>query len=145
MIIINALAKNGRIPFVEIANIANVSEATIRNRFQRLTAAGILTVVGVVDPFRTGIYSVALVAISADETTLGEVCSMLSEYPQIRFVVACAGTFNIMTEVIASSTEELITFITDTLPTVPGVRQMSVSYELKLYKNAFNFLEGADS
>lgn len=145
MIIINALAKNGRIPFVEIANIANVSEATIRNRFQRLTAAGILTVVGVVDPFRTGIYSVALVAISADETTLGEVCSILSEYPQIRFVVACAGTLNIMAEVIASSTEELITFITDTLPTVPGVRQMSVSYELKLYKNAFNFLEGADS
>ncbi|QSO49305.1 Lrp/AsnC family transcriptional regulator [Alicyclobacillus mengziensis] len=138
------MAQNGRIPFVEIAEIANVSEATIRNRYQRLTSSGILTVVGVVDPFRTGIYSVALVAIQADETALSEVCSKLSQYPKVRFVVACAGTFNIMAEVIAYSTEELTTFIAETLPTIPGIRQMSVNQELKLYKNAFNYLKGAD-
>ncbi|MCL6454196.1 MAG: Lrp/AsnC family transcriptional regulator [Alicyclobacillus sp.] len=145
MAIIDCVAQNGRIPFVEIASLVNVSEATVRNRVQRLTTSGILTFVGVVDPFRTGLYSVALIAIQVEETMLHEACQKLSQLKQTRFVVACAGLYNVMVEVLAYTTEELMHFVADALPSIPGIRQFTVSQELKLYKNAFNYVRGAES
>lgn len=144
LLIIDCVAQNGRLPFVDIARQANVSEATVRNRVARLTSTGILTFVGVVDPFRTGLYSVALVGIQVDETHVHDLCLRLSEFPEIRFVVACAGTFNIMVEVITPSTDSLSSFISSTLAQIPEIHQMSVSHELKLYKNAFKFTKGAN-
>lgn len=142
--IIDCLAQNGRLPFVDIASIAEVSEATVRNRVQRLTASGILTFVGVVDPFKTGLYSVALIAIEVKDLNLHIVCEKLSKYPEVRFVVACAGTFNIMVEVVAYSTEAMTTFVSESIVTMPEIVKMSVSQELKLYKNAFKLFRGLD-
>lgn len=144
LLIIDCVAQNGRLPFVDIARQANVSEATVRNRVSRLTTSGILTFVGVVDPFRTGLYSVALVGIQVDDTQVHDMCLRVSEYSEIRFVVACAGTFNIMVEVITPSTATLSSFISETLAQIPEIHQMSVSQELKLYKNAFKFAKGAN-
>lgn len=129
---------------MDIARIANVSEATVRNRVGRLTSAGVLAFVGVVDPFQTGLYTVALVAVDVEEAKVHTFCLEISEFPEIRFVVACAGTFNVMIEVITSSTAALATFISETLSQLPGIRQMSVSQELKLYKNAFTYSKGAN-
>lgn len=141
--IIDCVVENGRIPFVDIAKAIHVSEATVRNRIQRLTSSGILTFVGVVDPFRTGLYSVALVAIEVDDTLLHDVCVFLSKYSEIRFVVACAGKFNLMIEVLAVSTEALSSFISETLSQIEGIHSWSVSQEQKLYKNAFKYQKGA--
>lgn len=138
--IIQCVSKNGRLSYVEIANHTGVSEATVRNRIQRLTETDVLNFIGVVDPFRTGLYVVAMIALKVDVCHLDEACISLSKYSEIRFVVACAGTFNIMIEVVAGSTEEMLDFVAKNLPLVPGVSQIEVSQELKLYKNAFNYL-----
>src|SRR5581483_2235462 len=60
--IIEALQANGRESFRAIAARVGVSEATVRARYGRLTAEGILQVVGVTNPLGLG-YEQALIGV----------------------------------------------------------------------------------
>jgi DNA-binding Lrp family transcriptional regulator len=50
--IVEALQENGWLPFLQLARELGVSEATIRNRYQRLGEAGVLQV-GVTNRWRS--------------------------------------------------------------------------------------------
>ena len=55
------MQEDGRITFVDLASNLGVSEGTIRKRVKRLTEEGILKTVGVTDPLKMGLDTVAFV------------------------------------------------------------------------------------
>lgn len=122
--------------------MVGVSEGTVRNHIQRMVEAEVLSFIGVIDPFRTGLYTLALIGLRVRVRNLDVVCRRLCEYSQVRFVVACSGAFNVMIEVAVDSSEELVDFMTKELSGIEGIDEIEVSQELKMYKNSFNFLEG---
>src|SRR5437588_4365556 len=62
--IIALLQRDGRRPFAEIRRELGVSEGTIRLRYQRLVSTGVLQVVGIPDPFKVGLQSMAMIGVN---------------------------------------------------------------------------------
>src|SRR5436305_6146127 len=62
--IMSLLQPEGRMPFAEIASRLEVSEGTVRQRYRRLVTGGVLQVVGVADPFKTGFSTMAMIGVS---------------------------------------------------------------------------------
>jgi len=137
--IIRCVSTNGRLTYVEIASQIGVSEGTVRNHIQRMVDGGVLHFIGVVDPFRTGLYTLALIGLKVEVRYLDSLCQTLQAYKEVRFVVACSGTFNVMLEVAVANTEDLYQFISQELPSHPGIERIEVSQELKLYKNVARY------
>src|SRR5256886_12987965 len=87
--IIEALQANGRESFRAIAARVGVSEATVRARYGRLTAEGILQVVAVTNPLGLG-YEQALVGVKTSGSP-EQAADAIARWPEADYVVATAG------------------------------------------------------
>src|SRR5205085_7392030 len=86
--IIEALQANGRESFRAIASRVGVSEATVRARYGRLTAEGILQVVAVTNPLGLG-YEQALISVNASAPA-AEVADEIRRWPEADYGVVSA-------------------------------------------------------
>src|SRR5262252_8115204 len=84
--IIEALQANGRESFRSIAVRVGVSEATVRARYGRLTAEGILQVVAVTNPLGLG-YEQALVGVKTSGSP-ESVADTVVRWPEADYVIA---------------------------------------------------------
>ena len=53
--IISLLQKDGRMPFLTIANELGLAEGTVRRRVAKLMDEGLLKIVGIANPFKVGL------------------------------------------------------------------------------------------
>jgi Lrp/AsnC family transcriptional regulator, regulator for asnA, asnC and gidA len=125
--IIEAMQENGRVPFVQLARELGVSEATIRNRYQRLCESDVLQVVGVTNPLTLGFESSALVGVRVAGSPM-DVASELAGWKEASYVVVTAGQFDVLVELICSDRLHL-------MDAVSRVRQLAevVSTETLVY------------
>jgi Lrp/AsnC family transcriptional regulator for asnA, asnC and gidA len=125
--IIEALQENGRLPFLQLARELGVSEATIRNRYQRLCDADVLQVVGVTNPLALGFESSALVGVRVAGSPM-DVAQELAGWREASYVVVCAGQFDVLVELICTDRLHL-------MDVVSRVRQLEdvVSTETLVY------------
>lgn len=140
--IIQIVSKDGRISYTDLGQLLHVSSGTIANRIQKMVDSGILSFVGVVHPFHSGLHALAMIGLKVDPRKIDEVASRLIEYPAVRFIVACTGDYQIVIEVVEESNDDLLKFLTNELSKIEGVQAVSVSNEMRLYKNVFNFTRG---
>jgi Lrp/AsnC family transcriptional regulator for asnA, asnC and gidA len=125
--IIEALQENGRVPFLQLARELGVSEATIRNRYQRLCDSDFLQVVGVTNPLALGFDSSALVGVRVSGSPM-DVAKELAGWKEASYVVVTAGQFDVLVELICSDRLHL-------MDVVSRVRQLEevVSTETLVY------------
>src|SRR3954464_14417758 len=64
--IIEQLQEDGRRPYASIGKAVGMSEAAVRQRVQKLIDSGVMQIVAVTDPMRTGRARQAMIAISVD-------------------------------------------------------------------------------
>ena len=105
--IIQHLSRDGRMPYREIGEGVELSEAAVRQRVNRLRDDGVLEIVGVVNPLAVAGGESATIGIVTD----GEVRSAaraLSEIPQVGYVVITAGSFDLFAEVQCADRVELL-------------------------------------
>src|SRR5438067_4540401 len=84
--IIEALQANGRESFRAIAARVGVSEATVRVRYGRLTAEGILQVVAVTNPLGLG-YEQVLVGVKTSGSPQ-KAADAIGRWPEADYVIA---------------------------------------------------------
>lgn len=135
--IIALLQPDGRLPFAAIATRLGVSEGTVRQRYRRLLDAGVLQVVGVADPFKTGFGTMAMIGVNVSidgARGIDDVAYEIAEFPEVSYVVMSTGAFDLLVEVIARSTEEFVRFLTERLHQVDGVRRTETFMLLRVYK-----------
>jgi Lrp/AsnC family transcriptional regulator for asnA, asnC and gidA len=125
--IIEALQENGRLPFSQLGRELGVSEATIRNRYQRLVEADLLQVVGVTNPLTLGFDSSALVGVRVAGSPM-DIAKELATWKEAAYVVVTAGQFDVVAEMICSDRLHL-------MEVVSRVRQLEevVSTETLVY------------
>src|SRR6201993_5560089 len=104
--IIEALQANGRESFRAIAARVGVSEATVRARYGRLTSEGILQVVAVTNPLGLG-FEQALVGVKTSGPP-ERAADAIARWPEADYVVATAGQFDVVVEVVTSGRTELL-------------------------------------
>jgi Lrp/AsnC family transcriptional regulator for asnA, asnC and gidA len=136
--IIEALQKDGRQPYGAIAESVGLSEAAVRRRVQRLREAGVMQIVAVTDPLQVGFTRQAMVGISV-EGDVRLVAEKVSALSAVDYVVMCAGSFDILVEVVCEDDERLLEVLNDSIRSIPGVRATETLLYLKLTKQTYTW------
>ncbi len=131
--IIEALQRDGRQPYGAIAEEVGLSEAAVRRRVQRLRESGIMQIVAVTDPLQLGFTRQALIGITV-EGDVRRVADELSAMHEIDHVVMCAGSFDVLAEIVCEDDERLLQVLNDSVRAVPGVRATETFLYLKQAK-----------
>ena len=136
--IIEALQRDGRLPYGTIAEEVGLSEAAVRRRVQRLREAGVMQIVAVTDPLQLGFHRQAMVGVRV-EGDLRRVADKLSELDEVDYVVMCAGSFDLLVEVVCEDDDALFRLLNDSFRSIPGVRSTESFVYLKLAKQTYSW------
>ncbi|NLL41974.1 MAG: Lrp/AsnC family transcriptional regulator [Firmicutes bacterium] len=132
--IISLLQQDGRMPFLTIANELGLAEGTVRRRVSKLMDEGLLKIVGIANPFKVGLQTVAIVGLKVDRGQLQPIATRLAELTEVRYVALSTGNYDLVIEVVVGSNDELLTFLVDTLRDIPGINNTGTSVVLKVAK-----------
>jgi Lrp/AsnC family transcriptional regulator, regulator for asnA, asnC and gidA len=135
--IIEALRKEGRVAFAQIAEQLEVSPGMIRQRYNRLVDQGFLKVVAITNPLRMGYKTMAMIGIRAEGSKLLAVAEKISKLDEVIYMIISSGRFDIFAEVICRDHEDLLRFITEKLSTIDGVRESESFMHLKIIKEVY--------
>jgi Lrp/AsnC family transcriptional regulator for asnA, asnC and gidA len=135
--IIEALRKDGRVAFAQIAEQLGVSPGMIRQRYARLVEHGFLKVVAITNPIRMGYKTMAMIGVRADGSKLLDVAEKISKLDEVIYLVVSSGRFDIFAEVVCRDHEDLLRFITEKLSTIDGVRETESFMHLKIMKEVY--------
>ncbi len=137
--IIRKLQADGRRPYADIAAELGLSPSTVQQRANRLIDSGLLKVTAVADPITLGISVLATIAIKADGTMLREAAAEIGKFSEVDYVVICTGPYDILIEVACKDNDDLISFISDKLAEVEGVREIETFLYLRIVKNTYQW------
>ena len=135
--IIEALRKDGRVAFAQIAEQLNVSPGMIRLRYNRLVEEGYLKVVAITNPLRMGFKAMAMIGIRVEGSKLLDVAEKISKLNEVIYLVASSGRFDLFAEVVCRDNQDLLLFITEKLSTIEGVRESESFLHLKIVKEVY--------
>jgi Lrp/AsnC family transcriptional regulator for asnA, asnC and gidA len=139
--ILHYLQQDGRTPYTTIAAALNVAEGTVRKRVNRLLEDGVLRVVGIINPARMGPQTLAIVGVKIVGSNVDGVIAQLTRLPEVRYLAICAGTYDIILEVVVPSNEALFVFLTKTLRSIPDVIGSDTSLVMKVSKQRYEWGE----
>jgi Lrp/AsnC family transcriptional regulator for asnA, asnC and gidA len=137
--IIEALQANGRESFRSIASRVGVSEATVRARYGRLTAEGILQVVAVTNPLGLG-FEQALVGVKTSGSP-DKAADEIARWPEADYVIATAGQFDLVVELVANDRRHLLD-LTSRLRALPDVVSTETFVYLEMWKQLYDWGSG---
>jgi len=135
--ILDAMRKDGRAAFAQIAAKLKVSPGMIRQRYNRLVDTGLLKVVAISNPLQRGFKTMALIGIRTDGNRMLDVADAISKLKEVVYLVVVSGRFDIMAEVICRDHEDLLNFITEKLYAIDGVRESETFMHLKIVKEIY--------
>jgi Lrp/AsnC family transcriptional regulator for asnA, asnC and gidA len=135
--IMEALRKDGRVAFAQIAEQLGVSAGMVRQRYSRLADQGFLKVVAITNPLRMGYKTMAMIGIRVDGSKLLDVAEKVSQLDEVIYMVICSGRFDLFAEVVCRDHEDLLHFLTQKLSTIDGVRESESFIHLKITKEVY--------
>jgi Lrp/AsnC family transcriptional regulator for asnA, asnC and gidA len=133
--IIAALQQDGRASFTQIAASIGLTEGAIRRRVQRLTDSGAIQIVAVADPLALSGKRVAMITIRVTGD-VERTARWMSRLPEVEYLVATAGRFDLMGEVMVDDDEHLMRVLS-TLRSRADVAEAEALPCLKLFKQTF--------
>jgi Lrp/AsnC family transcriptional regulator, regulator for asnA, asnC and gidA len=136
--IIEALQRDGRRPYGAIAEEVGLSEAAVRRRVQRLRDNGVIQIVAVTDPLQLGFNRQAMVGIRV-EGDVRQVAAKVAALDEVDYVVICAGSFDLLAELVCEDDENLLRLLNDAIRSIPGVRSTETFLYLKLAKQTYTW------
>ncbi|WP_241840540.1 Lrp/AsnC family transcriptional regulator [Fictibacillus sp. S7] len=137
--IIKLLSKDGRMSFTEISNRLNVTEKTVRSRYNNLVENNILEVVGVVNPISLGVKVGAIIQISVVPPNMDQTIQQLNDITGIRFITLTSGEYQLLVQANVRDYEE-ITEIVKSIHQLPGINKSNVILQMDVYKNSFEYI-----
>lgn len=135
--IIEAMRKDGREAFAQIAEQLNVSPGMIRQRYNRLVELGYLKVVAVTNPLMMGMRTMAMIGIRTDGRKMLQVAENVAKLTEVVYLVIVSGRYDIMAEVFCKDDEEMLKFLTEKLAKVDGIRETETFMHMKIMKEIY--------
>ena len=137
--IIKALQLDGRRPYAQMGRELRVPEATVRQRAERLIARGIVQVVGVTDPLAMGFQQPAFIGLTIEPARFEEIAARLAELEEVTYVVATAGRFDLICEVVCEDNDHLLRVLTEEIAQIDGIRSTETMVELRFVKESYRW------
>lgn len=121
--LVEALQRDGRASYAELAELVGLSPAATRLRVQRLLDANVVQVVGVTDPLALGYPVMAALGVRV-ERNVREVADRIAAIAGVIYVVFTSGSFDLLVEVICEDSSRLLTVIDDEIRGIADVRSV---------------------
>lgn len=142
--IIEALQLDGRRPFTKLAAELGISEASVRQRVASLINTRVMQIVAITNPVKLGFSHASMIGIRVSGDRLMEVANEISAFEEVIYLIICAGSFDLLAEVVCRDNDHLLSFLTDKLYKVQGVQQTETFMYLRVCKqNNWAFLSQA--
>jgi Lrp/AsnC family transcriptional regulator for asnA, asnC and gidA len=142
--IIEALQIDGRRPFTKLAAELGISEASVRQRVSNLINTHVMQIVAVTNPVKLGYSMAGMIGIRVSGERLFEVAEQIAAFDEVIYLIICAGTFDLLAEVVCQDNDHLLRFLTEKLYKVEGVQQTETYMYLRVVKqNNWAFLSQA--
>lgn len=120
--LINLLSQNALQTSKALGKQLNVDGSTVRRRLKRLVREGVIRIVARPEPKKTGFPLESIIAFDVASEHLDSVMNTLSNRPEVRWLAATTGRFDVMAMAWFSSTEELYYFLEREVSKLEGVR-----------------------
>ena len=142
--IIWELSRDGRAPYQAIADALEISEAQVRTRVKRMTEAGAVKVIAIVNPLRYAYGTMAWIGLrAAPGVRLQSLAEELARLPYCTYVVICTGSLDVFAEVVCRSQEEMLDLLDAEIRRVPGAEHFEVFLYMDLHYKWLRPLPGA--
>lgn len=137
--IMKLLRHDGRLTYAQIARTVRVSEPTVRKRIDRLSRAGAIVIIGLVNPAPIGFPVDAMIGIRAVRGRVKEVGCRLAAMENVAYVAYVAGSFDIIIEAFLPDTEGLFKFLSEDLEAIDGISSTETWHVLRTEKFFYNW------
>lgn len=138
--ILSYLQQDGRISYVTLAAELGVSEGTIRKRIRKLENHQVFQTVGITDPFKVGLDTVAYLWLEIERGKLNSVIEQMKPLEAIRFLAVATGPYDLVAMVVLPNRQQLIRLLNEELPSIPGVVSTETSIVLQIHKEIHNWM-----
>lgn len=134
--ILNYLQDNYRISYKDLSKKVNLAASTIHNRVQNMIKEGIIKKFDtLVDPFKVGYNTIAILGLSVDSLKLDDLAKKISKYDEIQLIASSTGDYNLLVKIIAKDEKNLWRFINEEIKTVDGIQlPIQVSSFIDIFK-----------
>ena len=137
--LIQLLNENGRRSFTELASQVGISEASARQRVNKLVATGIIRIAAIPNASAIGFTRKAMIGIR-HEGSLGPLAEKMRSLPEVSKVVVTAGGFDLLIEVVCRDDEHLVKLINESIRSIAGVQTTETFVYLKEEKQSFEWI-----
>ncbi len=122
----------------DLAEKWDVTVATIRNRIKRLKASGVMDVILVMNPYKIGFNTFAIIGINLETgANPDNIVSNFLSIPGVTNVVMVAGRYDFFFHYVCQNMDEYRQFIAEKLRNIPGIANVESFIGLDLYERKF--------
>jgi Lrp/AsnC family transcriptional regulator for asnA, asnC and gidA len=124
--------------FNEMAEKFGVTNATVRNRIKRLKASGVIDVVTLINPYKVGYETFAMIGVKIKADASPKLfVETLKDIEGVSAITMVAGSFDFFITYVCRNLEEYQRFITDELRNIPEIASFECFIGLDLYERKF--------
>jgi Lrp/AsnC family transcriptional regulator for asnA, asnC and gidA len=138
--IIDALAEDGRRPFTQVAEELGVAEATVRARVGRLQRLDAIRFVTDMRPHELGLLF-AYLGVRIVGPDVRRAIDAICRIPEAVYVIECTGTYEVLVEVVAKDSDDLLRLMQEEIRKVPGVAHVDTFMGLRIAKGTFRYTD----
>jgi Lrp/AsnC family transcriptional regulator for asnA, asnC and gidA len=141
--IIWELTRDGRMPYQSIADLLEISETQVRMRVKRMTDAGAVRVIAIVNPLRYAYGTMGWLGVrAATGVRLQSVAEELARLPYVTYVAITTGSLDVFAEVVCRSQQEMLDLLDAELRRLPGIVHLEVFLYMDLHYKRLRPLPG---
>ncbi|MGW8379411.1 AsnC family transcriptional regulator [Streptomyces sp. ODS28] len=132
----DALARDGRAGYAELARATGWSQATVARRLERLRAEGRLFFDVDIDDVHLGVHTRALLWMTVAPAHLDRTAEALSRHGELAFVAATTGPSNLLAQALCPDPAALHRYLTRRLASLEGITGLETAPVLHTLKFA---------
>jgi DNA-binding Lrp family transcriptional regulator len=140
--LLEALSRDGRMGYAELASITGWSDSTVKRRMDHLRHNGVLAYMVDIPPPALGYLAEARLFMSVQPSALVQVARTLAEQPEVSFVAVTTGPTNLTAAVNCRDNTGLYGFLTEKVSMLDAVRSMETAPVIRTVKRAGALLPG---
>ncbi|WP_163510953.1 Lrp/AsnC family transcriptional regulator [Fodinicola acaciae] len=135
-VLADALAKDGRLSYPELARATGWSPSTVKRRMDELRADGLLAYAVDIAPAALGFQVEARLWMSVPPSHIRSVGQELARHKEISFAALTTGPTNLVASVICRDSAHLSAYLTDRLGTIEAIRHLESAPVIRTLKGA---------
>jgi Lrp/AsnC family transcriptional regulator for asnA, asnC and gidA len=133
--IIQELQVDGRQSFLSLGKKLDASEGTIRNRVSSQINKELISLKAILNPPKLGFNFSCIVGFEIAIDQLSQAESMLTESPNVYFLVTCTGSFDLIAFLIFRDAAELDRFMREKVARLPGIKRTQTFVNMNVAKS----------